>query len=410
MPAVGQVGGAAAQDRGVVGLHVGVRAEHRGDPAGQDAGPSRPSRSWPRRACRRGSRRLARSPARRPALRRSSNGLRDGSRYRLPSRLITATGVPSRAGTTDQPRPGSAVEVGWRAARCAARARGTRRRRARAKVWLPSVIASAPAANSRSASRAGDAVAVGDVLAVDHDQIELELLAQPRAPAVRRPRGRDDRRRLRRRGCARCAEAECVWPGAGSTEISTLSPPFEMYCARSRLEHGRRRGDGADAGAPVLDLCADLQRRLSIRALVEDHVGDRDHHRRVAGRLDRDRDAEPTGVAVDHVGRERDDLPVDRGVASVPAPGADVDGVRAAVRDVVADAAAAVAEDVAPQRVEQVGVRLTPDGIERERAAARDRVIRDRVDAVDPDRHEAARAIPRARAPAEPADRRAAAS
>ena len=56
-------------------------------------------------------------------------------------------------------------------------------------VWLPSVITSAPAASSLSASFARDAGAVGDVLAVDDADVCAELVAQAgqaffdRAPA-----------------------------------------------------------------------------------------------------------------------------------------------------------------------------------------------------------------------------------
>ena len=75
-----------------------------------------------------------------------------GSRKSEPSRLITATGVPSRASTTVSPRPGAAAGkfAGRTTAVAEARYGPISSRR---QVWLPSVIASAPAASSRSASR-----------------------------------------------------------------------------------------------------------------------------------------------------------------------------------------------------------------------------------------------------------------
>ena len=154
------------------------------------------------------------------------------------------------------------------------------------------------------------------------------------------------------------------------------------------LQHGRGVGDRPDPGAAVLDLRADLQRRLTARQRVEHHVRDRDDDGRVARRLDRDGHPVADRVAVDHVGRQRHHLAVDGGIDVGAGARADIDRIRAAVAHVVAHPAPAVAEDVAPQRVEQVRVRLAADGIERERAAAGDRVVRDRADAIEPDRHE----------------------
>ena len=47
-------------------------------------------------------------------------------------------------------------------------------------MWLPSVIASTPAANSSSAVFGVMPIAARGVLAVDDDEVEPELLAQAR--------------------------------------------------------------------------------------------------------------------------------------------------------------------------------------------------------------------------------------
>ena len=86
----------------------------------------------------------------------------------------------------------------------------------------------------RIAEASGDAAAVGDVLAVDHDEIELELVTQARdqpldglAARVTDHVGDEED--------AHGGRGYCVGPGAGSTVISTLSPPFDVYCATSDL-------------------------------------------------------------------------------------------------------------------------------------------------------------------------------
>ena len=103
------------------------------------------------------------------------------------------------------------------------------------QVWLPSVRQSTPAASSRSARRPVMPVALGGVLAVADDEVEVELLAQLRQLALDRlaagapedVRDEEDPQRSPRYGIARV--------GAGSTQTWALLPLSETYLRRSEI-------------------------------------------------------------------------------------------------------------------------------------------------------------------------------
>ena len=109
----------------------------------------------------------------------TSNRCDQLSRKSEPSTLTTATGVPSRAGTTISPRPGAADEkFAGRTTRSVVSIHVAIS--GRRQVWLPSVIASAPAARSFCRQLRRQADAVGDVLTVDDADVDVELLPQGR--------------------------------------------------------------------------------------------------------------------------------------------------------------------------------------------------------------------------------------
>ena len=124
-----------------------------------------------------------------------------GSRKSEPSRLTTATGVPSRAATTVSPRPGAAA---WR---LAGRMTRSRRREVRADLLpAPGVVAERDRVGAGGEQPLGeprrDADAVRDVLAVDDADVDVELARAARGAGPRPRRGRAARRRRRRRGSA----------------------------------------------------------------------------------------------------------------------------------------------------------------------------------------------------------------
>ena len=121
----------------------------------------------------------ARSRAWRDEILGDANGLTAGSRNSLPSRLITATGVPSAAAATHQPLPGAVRRVVGRA--------HDPRVHAQVLVHLPlaeGVVSERdhvdPGAVQAAGEPARDAGAVGQVLAVCDHEADVALGPQAR--------------------------------------------------------------------------------------------------------------------------------------------------------------------------------------------------------------------------------------
>ena len=256
---VGDRGGPARLHARVVRLHVRVRSEDRRDAAVE------PARHRDLLARRLGVEvddddpAPARAPPRRAAS-STSNGLTGVAMNRSPCRLSTATGVPSARRHDRQPAARRARGEVRRPDHALGARRGRARSRCRRQTWLPSVIASAPAASSRSASRGVSPApsATFSPLTTQKSTASSSLSAGSRSSTAARPGEpkTSARKRIFResrawrpgalrspRGCRRPG-VRARAPGARPATKSRIVPSFDVVAATGeptvRLGSGRR--------------------------------------------------------------------------------------------------------------------------------------------------------------------------
>src|SRR5512133_11186 len=242
----------------------------------------------------------------------TSNGPTGVFRKSWPSRLTTATGVPSAAGRTVSPRPGEpdATFAGRTTRSDSAKYGPISGRR---QTWLPSVIASAPAASSRSASRGVMPApsAAFSPLTTQKSIARSSRSSGSRSSTARRP------------GTPKTSATNRMFSsgsfqGGGRPNLDLDVVAGVLRVARERLLlHAREVQDDAELRGAGGDARADHERRIRL------DVSDRDHERGGARGLDVDLRAE--ALAVDDVGRQPDHSSVDRRRDICPRQRADVE-------------------------------------------------------------------------------------